>query len=94
MAGDVILGPDVLQPVLFELRLELLKIRVQVDPDVRGAVEIVLEAGQGDLAGQHAAADPVVAFGNEYLEAVLDQHAGADQRIMAAAGDDDVVVAH
>ena len=88
----MVFRPDVFQTVLFEFRLQLPEIGVQVDPDVRGAEHVVFESGQRDFPGNHSAAHPVITFGHQDLEAVPDQERGADQRVMTAAGDDYIII--
>ena len=62
MTGDVILLPDVIQPVLSELLLQLLKSGVGMDPDVRGSIEVVFKPQQSHFPGDTSPADPLVSF--------------------------------
>ena len=74
--------------------LQFPEIGVQVDPDMGGAKQIVFEARQGDLAGEDAAPHPVVALGNQDLQALFGQQRGADQGVVPAAGNGYIAVRH
>ena len=77
MPGNVILGPDVFQAILLEFGLQGPEIGIQVDPDMGRAEHVVFKPGQGDLPGNHTAAHPVVALGNQDFQAVSDQERSA-----------------
>ena len=62
VAGDVIGRRRGSGARALELALDRLEVRVALDPDVRGAVEVVLEAGEGDFLRDGSAADRGIAL--------------------------------
>ena len=71
-----------------------MKSGIQVDPDMGGTEQVVLEPGQGDFTGDDAPAYPVIALRYQDFQTVPDQHCGTDERVMATARDDDIIVWH
>jgi hypothetical protein len=80
--------------MLFQFRAQLFKCRVEVDPHMRGAKGVVLESGQSQFTGQATAAHPFITFRNQHTQAFAHQHGGANQPVVAAPGNNDVVVSH
>lgn len=94
VAGDVVVRLDVLQPESFQFRLDRLEVGIAVDPDVRGAVQVVPESRQRNLARDGAAAHVAVALQHAATQAFAGQGRGAGQAVHAAADHDHVKIRH
>ena len=86
---ELVLGPDVLRTVPFELQVSVH--RSHVDDAVEVRMEVVTETRGGDLLRRAAAPDDVSGLQHQDALARLRQVARARQAVVAAADDDDVV---
>ena len=73
-----------------ELRQQLLEVRVGMDPDVRRAEKIVLEAGRGHFPRDAAAANPWIALDHTDRKSAARQPGAAGEAVMAAASNHDI----
>ena len=88
------LGGDEADTRGLEVRLEQRIVRRHHEQRVGHGKEIVPEAGHRDLLGADAAAGNGVALEHADALALAGEHGGADQRVDAAADDDDVEGVH